>query len=194
MIDRRINIPRYQGISVVEELSGISETELPRKFELGKAGQLQSLQWVQTAPITLAKDETEVETRAVGLNLRYATRLHRDSQLTTFKDVVLVGMGIVEVAKEGISLEGAGIVRDMGSEVEGFEIGDRVMIFEHGCFSTRIVISARLCAKIPSELSFEETATIPCVYAMIIHSLLTVGRLEAGQVGLGSLYPDITQS
>lgn len=70
LFEGTIYIPRYRWISVAKELSTILETELPRKLALGKAGQLQSLQWVQAAPIVLAKDEIEVETRAVGLNFK----------------------------------------------------------------------------------------------------------------------------
>lgn len=91
-------------------------------------------------------------------------------------------MGVVDATKKGIGLEGAGIVRGVGPEVKDFKVGDRVILFEHGCFSTRIAISAKLCAKIPGDLSFEEAATLPCVYSTVIHSLLTIGRLEKGQV------------
>lgn len=91
-------------------------------------------------------------------------------------------MGMVKGTKEGIGLEGAGIVRGIAPGVKGFAIGDRVMMFEHGCLSTRIAVSAKLCTKIPEEISFEEAATLPCVYSTVIHSLLITGRLEAGQV------------
>lgn len=91
-------------------------------------------------------------------------------------------MGIVDATKDGIGLEGAGIVQGVGPEVNNFKVGDRVIMFEHGCFSTRIKISSKLCTKIPSDLSFEEAATFPCVYSTAIHSLLTIGRLEKGQV------------
>ena len=91
-------------------------------------------------------------------------------------------MGVVDGTKDGIGLEGAGIVRNVGPEVKDFKVGDRVMMFEHGCFSTRIAISAKLCAHIPSDLSFEEAATLPCVYSTVIHALLTLGRLQKRQV------------
>lgn len=91
-------------------------------------------------------------------------------------------MGIVDATKEGIGLEGAGIVQSIGPEVKDFMVGDRVMMFEHGCFATRVAVSAKLCEKIPSDLSFEEASTLPCVYSTVVHSLLMVGRLEKGQV------------
>ena len=102
-------------------------------------------------------------------------------------------MGVVDATKDGLGLEGAGIVHSIGPNVNGFKVGDRVMMLEHGCFSTRIAISAKLCAKIPSDLSFEEAATLPCVFSTVIHSLLTLGRLEKGQVrGLDLNYSDVT--
>lgn len=91
-------------------------------------------------------------------------------------------MGIVDPTKKGIGLEGSGVIRQIGPDVQDFKVGDRVLIFEHGCFSTRLVTSAKLCAKMPDNLSFEEAATMPCVYSTAIYSLLTVGRLEPGQV------------
>lgn len=98
-------------------------------------------------------------------------------------------MGVVDATKDGIGLEGAGIIRSVGPEVKDFKVGDRVMMFEHGCFSTRIAISAKLCAPIPSDLTFEEAATLPCVYSTVIHALLTLARLEKYQVrGLGHDY------
>jgi NADPH:quinone reductase-like Zn-dependent oxidoreductase len=98
-------------------------------------------------------------------------------------------MGVVDATKDGIGLEGAGVVRGVGSGARDFKVGDRVIMFEHGCFSTRLAVSAKLCAKIPGDLSFEEAATLPCVYSTVIYSLLTVGRLEKGQVrGLDRVY------
>ncbi|KAL8721427.1 MAG: hypothetical protein Q9225_001902 [Loekoesia sp. 1 TL-2023] len=163
-----INIPRYHWISVANELAITSEEELPRKLEIGKTGLLQTLQWVQGSPVVLEDDQIEVEPCAVGLN---------------FKDI-LVCMGVVDATKDGIGLEGAGIVRSVGAKVKDFRVGDRVMMFEHGCFCTRVPISAKLCSKIPDDLSFEEAATMPCVYSTVIHALLTLGRLEKGQTVL----------
>lgn len=93
-------------------------------------------------------------------------------------------MDLVDAAKAGISLEGAGIVRNIGADVENLKVGDRVIIFEHGCFSTRLAISAKLCASIPDELSFEEAATLPCVYSTVIYLLLTIGGLQQGQASV----------
>lgn len=68
--EKVVHIPRYRWVSVIEQLSAVSDLELPRKLEAGKPGFLQSLQWTQTAPIALTNDQIEVEVRAVGLNFK----------------------------------------------------------------------------------------------------------------------------
>ncbi|KAI4094752.1 MAG: hypothetical protein LQ344_001997 [Seirophora lacunosa] len=161
-----IHTSRYHWDSVTKELSTVSDSELPLKLEIGQAGLLQTLQWVQAGPIILAKEQVEVEPCAIGLN---------------FRDV-LACMGLVHAAKDGIGLEAGGVVRSIGANVEHFKVGDRVMIFEQGCFSTRMAVPTKLCAKIPDELSFEEAATLPCVYSTVIHSLLTIGGLQKDQI------------
>ncbi|KAL9583305.1 MAG: hypothetical protein Q9212_002788 [Teloschistes hypoglaucus] len=168
VIDGVINVPRYHWISVANEPLAVpsQEEELPRKLLNSKAGPLQSLHWIQGSPVAVAPDEIDIETVAVGLN---------------FKNI-LVCMGVVEATKTGLGLEGAGVVRSVGQEVKDFVAGDRVMTFGHGCFSTCVAMPAKLCTKIPDDLSFEEAATLPCVYGTVIHSLLTIGRLEKGQV------------
>ena len=93
-------------------------------------------------------------------------------------------MGVVEGTKEGLGLEGSGVIRQIGPNVKDLKIGDRVLISDHGYFSTRLVTSSRLCVKMPDDLSFEEAATMPCVYSTAIFSLLTLGRLQKDQVCL----------
>lgn len=93
-------------------------------------------------------------------------------------------MGIVKGTKPGLGLEGTGVIRKVGSGVEDLKVGDRVLVFDHGCFATRLVISANLCAKMPDSLSFEDGATMPCVYSTAIYALMTLGHLEKGQTVL----------
>jgi NADPH:quinone reductase-like Zn-dependent oxidoreductase len=96
-----------------------------------------------------------------------------------FKDV-LIAMGIVGSKSAGLGLEGAGTIKYVGSGVTDLAAGDRVLVFGAGCFATSLVAPASLCVKIPDDLSFEDAATMPCVFATVIYSLLHVGRLEKG--------------
>ena len=70
LFEGAINISRYNWISVSRRLWVNSKEELPRKFEIGKSGLLQSLRWVQGRPIILIHDQVEIEPRAVGLNFK----------------------------------------------------------------------------------------------------------------------------
>lgn len=89
-------------------------------------------------------------------------------------------MGIVDGS--GLGLEGSGIIKEVGTDVKDqFEVGDRVLYLDQNCFSTRTTISAKRCANIPKSMSWEEAATMPCVYATVIHSIIDVGRLRKGQ-------------
>ncbi|KAL9069203.1 MAG: hypothetical protein Q9157_006247 [Trypethelium eluteriae] len=166
LVDGVVQIPRYHWISTGQQLETIPKDKLPMKLEIAKFGLLQSLRWVQDKAFSLDGDQVEVEPRAIGLN---------------FKDV-LVCMGVVQGAVEGLGLEASGIVRKIGPNVKGLRPGDRVFMFEYGSFSTRIVTSANHVARIPDELSFEEAATMPCVYGTVIYSLMTIGRLEKDQI------------
>jgi NADPH:quinone reductase-like Zn-dependent oxidoreductase len=114
----------------------------------------------------LGQNEVEIDTKAVGLN---------------FKDV-LIAMGVVDSAAISLGLEAAGIVRKVGTGVSHLQVGDRVFVFGGCCFSTRLRINAELCRRIPDVLSFQDAATMPCVFSTVIQGLQHVGRLEAGQV------------
>jgi NADPH:quinone reductase-like Zn-dependent oxidoreductase len=95
---------------------------------------------------------------------------------------ILGANGIVELPEEGFGLEGTGIVSRLGPEVKDLKIGDRVMFFSRGAFSTSIIIPEQLCQKIPDNLSLGDAATMACVYATAIYSLFNIGHLEKGQV------------
>jgi len=93
-------------------------------------------------------------------------------------------MGIIESSAGGLGLEASAIVTKVGSAVSGFAIGDRVIAFKSGCFSTKMHISSMLCAKIPDGLSDADAATLPTVYSTVIHSLMNLGNLQSGQTVL----------
>ena len=86
--------------------------------------------------------------------------------------------------RDGNSLgcECAGIIRKIGSNVEHLKVGDRVMVVDGHCFATNMITFSRMCTKIPDSLSFEDAATMPCVYSTVIRLLMEIGRLEANQV------------
>ncbi|GME55565.1 Lovastatin diketide synthase LovF [Neofusicoccum parvum] len=170
LLDGVVQIPRYRAVDVRRELlveSG-GGGEGPWRLGVGRVGQLQTLRWAEGERAPLADLEVEVEPRAVGLN---------------FKDV-LVAMGVVEGIKPGLGIECAGVVRAVGAGVRGLGVGDRVVAFDHACFSTSFAVRADLAAKMPEGLSFEDAASMPCVFTTAIHALINVGGLSKGQTVL----------
>ncbi|UKZ55581.1 Type I Iterative PKS [Trichoderma virens] len=166
IVNGRVMIPRYQWIDITEHMGEAPSTKFnsPKKLEIARLGQLQTLQWVENEAVTIQGDQVEIEPRAVGMN---------------FKDI-LVAMGIVEGYKPGLGIECSGVVRKVGKNVKGLSSGDRVMTIGHGCFTTNFISDASLVVKIPENLSFEDAATVPCVYATAIHALINLGGLCEG--------------
>lgn len=100
--------------------------------------------------------------------------------LKLFAQDVLCAMGIVEsvkseIDKANLGLEGSGVVLKVGPDVKSLSVGDRVFMFDGGCFGTTVVTRESLCAQIPDKLSFEDAATMTVVYTTVIHSLLNIG-------------------
>jgi len=92
-------------------------------------------------------------------------------------------MGLIGVGSLGweAGLEGSGVVTAVGSEVTNFKVGDRIMTMTPNLLCSERIVSPDRCAKIPNSLSFEAAATMPCVYATVIHCLLRVGGLRKDQ-------------
>jgi NADPH:quinone reductase-like Zn-dependent oxidoreductase len=90
-------------------------------------------------------------------------------------------MGIVD-GGNGFGLEGAGVVNRIGPNVKDIKVGDRVLFIAHDSFASHVVMSENLCEIIPEDLSFEDAATIPCVFATSYHSIFNMGNLKKGQV------------
>ncbi|KAJ5645285.1 hypothetical protein N7507_011296 [Penicillium longicatenatum] len=131
-------------------------------------GRLSSLDW---APLKtygdLQDDLVEIRVQNAGLN---------------FKDL-LCAQGLLDARKEGLGLEGSGVVESVGPHSTLLP-GQRVFFMTSGSFSTKVVTSSLLCAPIPDSLSFEDAATMPCVYTTVIHSLVTIGQLRKDQTVL----------
>lgn len=92
-------------------------------------------------------------------------------------------MNIVQLPEGRVfGLEGAGVVRRLGSQVKALRVGDRVAVVEHNMFATTVTTLEILCVKIPDDLSFNEASTMFFPYITAIHCLMDVGGLEKGQV------------
>ncbi|GAQ45906.1 polyketide synthase [Aspergillus niger] len=164
IIQNTVHVGRVHPFSLHSELTRSEPSEV---IDLctSKPGNLTALHWVGHESKTLEDSDVEVEIHATGLN---------------FRDV-LVAMGIVGGSENGFGHEAAGIVRRTGANVTSLKAGDRVMLLSHGTFTTNQVLSEDLCEKIPDGLSFEDAASMPCVFATSIYSIFSIGNLRRGE-------------
>jgi NADPH:quinone reductase-like Zn-dependent oxidoreductase len=111
---------------------------------------------------------------------------------------VWVRKGLPSVPKPRIlGADGAGVVEALGKGVEGFDLGDRVVINpgieagdgtihvigEHGDGTNAelIAVPATNVYPIPGDLSFEEAAAFPLVFETAYRMLVTRARLLEGE-------------
>ncbi|KAI1416673.1 hypothetical protein F5Y13DRAFT_205511 [Hypoxylon sp. FL1857] len=182
-----VYLPRFHWISVADELAARPKDQRTyKRLEIGKRGSLKSLHWVERPLLdNLTGEEVYIDIRAVGMN---------------FKDT-LIAMGIVNGppdAGDGFGFECSGVIAAVGPEVKDFAVGDRVMSITADAYATTTKTSASICIKVPDDLSFEEAASMPCVYITVIHGVVNLARLEEGQtvlihsacggVGLAAMY------
>ncbi|WP_169568011.1 type I polyketide synthase [Sneathiella limimaris] len=143
------------------------------RLDFAKPGALENLTWFEMDhQEELGADEIEVDMKSTGLN---------------FRDVMLA-MGILkdEAVENGyagptLGMEGAGIVKSVGSGITDFAPGDRVMCFAPNCFADIIRTRTTAVAKIPDEMSYDEAATIPSVFFTIYYALHYLARVEPGE-------------
>ncbi|TGJ79517.1 hypothetical protein E0Z10_g9254 [Xylaria hypoxylon] len=134
-------------------------------LQMGSQGLLRSMKWNEERIADLAEGDVLIESKAVGLN---------------FRDV-LIALGVLDNSTSEMGLEGSGIVRAVGSEVQHVSIGDRVMYMSSGCFTTHLIMPATLCVKMDELMTFEQGAAVPCVYATALLALVDKANLRRGQ-------------
>ncbi|KAL4970621.1 type I polyketide synthase [Aspergillus stella-maris] len=173
-VNGEIHISRFHWYTVPNALRQTAPTPPGTKALLiQKRGLLQSLHWSGQPLPTLARDEVQVQVKAVGLN---------------FTDV-LIAMGLVHGVDalgngfDTFGLEGAGIVSKIGSDINHVDVGDRVMILGTSStgLATQVQRPGRFTLRIPNKLSFEDAATMPSVYVTVLLGLVDKAQLEKGQ-------------
>jgi NADPH:quinone reductase len=77
--------------------------------------------------------------------------------------------------------EAAGVVVDLGKDVSGLTIGNRVMGMCNGGYAEFTTMHHHLAIPVPERLSWEEAATVPVSYMTEYNALITKGRLQSGE-------------
>lgn len=104
-----------------------------------------------------------------------------------------MSMGIVEgdtIDGKGLGCECSGVIQAIGPEVQDLQVGDRIFMAGSNTYSTLLRTTSDHCAKIPEGLGFSDAATMPCVYGTVVHGLLELAQLEAGQVCSPSIFDE----
>lgn len=77
----------------------------------------------------------------------------------------------------------AGIIEEVGNNVEQFKIGDRVFgeNLKGGVFAEYTCVPANACATMPEGIDFPEMASVPIAGVTALQALITHGRLKEGE-------------
>ncbi|MFJ1991456.1 SDR family NAD(P)-dependent oxidoreductase [Streptomyces asiaticus] len=116
----------------------------------------------------LGPGEVRIAVHAAGMNFRDA--------------LIVVGMYPGGGVFRGS--EGAGVVVDIGPEVTGLAVGDRVMGLFEGAFGPWAVADARMVVPIPDGWTFRQAAAVPVVFLTAWYGLVDLAGLRNGETVL----------
>ena len=136
----------------------------------GEQGGTMTLQDVPTPK--LRPEELLIEVKATALNRADLFRVKG-----TYKTTAATAESLPEI----VGGEAAGVVADMGKDVSGFAVGDRVMGMCARGYAQFTTMHHRLAMPVPERLSWEEASTVPVSYMTEYNALITNGRLQADE-------------
>ncbi|MGI5413092.1 SDR family NAD(P)-dependent oxidoreductase [Streptomyces chartreusis] len=135
------------------------------RVEVAEQGRLDGVAVITEERRTLRAGEVRVAVRAAGMN---------------FRDVLNV-LGTYPGDAGRLGHEGAGVVVEVGPEVTGLVVGDRVMGLLDGAFGPLAVTDARLLARVPDGWSFEQAASVPIVFLTAYYALVDLAGLKESE-------------
>jgi NADPH:quinone reductase-like Zn-dependent oxidoreductase/acyl carrier protein len=112
-----------------------------------------------------AANEIEIEVRAIGLN---------------FRDV-LSALDMYPGSAGLLGSECAGVVSRIGAGVTQLSIGDEVMAFARGTFSSHVLVPVSHAIRRPSSASVAEAATMPVAFLTAMFGLERLAKLQRGE-------------
>ncbi|MFT5368226.1 MAG: putative PIG3 family NAD(P)H quinone oxidoreductase [Candidatus Latescibacterota bacterium] len=84
-----------------------------------------------------------------------------------------------------MGLEMAGVVADVGEDVTGWQVGDRVCaLLSGGGYAEKVSVPQELLMHIPDDWSFEQAAAVPEVFYTAFVNLFMEGELQEGETVL----------
>ncbi|WP_107658780.1 type I polyketide synthase [Nocardia suismassiliense] len=170
-IDRLEHVSLAEFEASVATLARVSD-ETPFALAAPAEPGVEQLRFEKQAAPVLGPGDVAIRPLATGLN---------------FRDVML-SLGVLSEGatfggfyENNLGVECAGVVTQVGSEVEGIAPGDRVVAFARGCFGSMVVADARRVFTAPADLSAADAATLPMAYLTAWYGMVEVGRLRRGE-------------
>lgn len=100
-------------------------------------------------------------------------------------DVLNRAGGAMPATPHIVGYQNAGVIREVGAEVDDREPGQRVVtVGPHGSHATLRSLPAASTWPVPDGLSIEQAATVPIAFGTADYSLFEFGRLAEGETAL----------
>ena len=143
-----------------------------KSYRTHKAGAVSNLKLVEEELQDPQPHEVQIGVKAIGLN---------------FADVFAI-LGLYSATPKGSfvpGLEYSGEILAIGQEVNGWQVGDRIMgVTRFGAYTSHINIDAAYVSKIPESWNFEEGATFLVQALTAYYGLFHLGNLQKGHTVL----------
>lgn len=131
-----------------------------------------ALEWQETDEVSFGPGEVLVDVRAAAINR---------ADLMQARGNYPPPPGASEI----LGLEMAGVIREVGTQVEGWRPGDRVCaLLPGGGYAERAAVPAGMLLRLPDGWSFAEGAAVPEVWYTAYINLFDEGQLARGETAL----------
>ena len=84
-------------------------------------------------------------------------------------------MGIVPEDEYLLGLEGAGVIRRVGSRGHPYRVGQRVLVYRRGTIANRVQVSKECIHLLPDEMTYE-VHTRRTLYPLLLNSFRKLPR------------------
>lgn len=143
---------------------------MPKKVVCRELGPPESLHLETFASAPLAPGEVRVAVQAAGINFPDILMAAGEYQL---KPPLPFTPGV----------EAAGEVVEVGADVRGVAVGDRVIVkMRHGAYADEAVVTPSQLTPLPSTFDYAEGATFLAGHGTAYHALIDRGKVQPGEV------------
>ncbi len=143
---------------------------MPRRVVCRELGPPESLQLESFGPVPLAPGEVRVAVQAAGINFPDVLMAAGEYQL---KPPLPFTPGV----------EAAGDVVEVGADVRGVAVGDRVIVkMRHGAYADEAIVTPTQLTPLPQTFDYAEGATFLAGHGTAYHALIDRGKIQPGEV------------